>query len=347
MVIISEPGYFSVGTSYEIHPPYPQLGHRVIYTSNSNPNIPFGRVGTVIGIYKENIEVFFDEPFIGASDLMGRCPNFRGALVHFYNIFNLSEWKDCVNTMEKVNHKLQLAMSGNFRQQNKRPIEEWDGQLNRMLLIGQMLKIRREADKKMKEPPKQKSKLKGKSEAFVSKPFTPTPVQSDHTSTRNNANGKLLLDELSSGPTQNQYPPLQASSSSSYQKRGHQVDKKSYNQGPNYSRNYEPKAKTKQYDDYRDKDYRGHKDNYRHSKKRHPRDDYYEEDYDEYLPVATTTKGGLSAEALEKTFTPAPSAGTISSPEALEAHLNAQNKDKEPLSGLDVTELEKGFQAQK
>lgn len=34
MVIVNIPMMFTVGTSYELHPPYPQLGNRVIYVNN-------------------------------------------------------------------------------------------------------------------------------------------------------------------------------------------------------------------------------------------------------------------------------------------------------------------------
>lgn len=34
MTIVNIPMMFAVGTSYEVHPPYPQLGNRVIYVNN-------------------------------------------------------------------------------------------------------------------------------------------------------------------------------------------------------------------------------------------------------------------------------------------------------------------------
>lgn len=91
MTIINDPFMFTVGTSFESHPPYPKLGNRVAYTNNHNPHVSFGKTGTVVGIYKSKIEVVFDEPFIGANDLAGRCDYFRGALVDFHHIFNLTE----------------------------------------------------------------------------------------------------------------------------------------------------------------------------------------------------------------------------------------------------------------
>ena len=71
-----------------------------------DPHIGFGKVGTVTGIYKTKLEVMFDEPFIGATDLAGRCEPFRGAVVEFHSIFNLSEWKSYVNTKSKIEDKV-------------------------------------------------------------------------------------------------------------------------------------------------------------------------------------------------------------------------------------------------
>jgi hypothetical protein len=34
MLIINDPRMFTVGTSFESHPPYPKLGNRVTYTNN-------------------------------------------------------------------------------------------------------------------------------------------------------------------------------------------------------------------------------------------------------------------------------------------------------------------------
>ena len=51
--------------------------------------MPFGKTGTIIGIIDTKIEVLFDEPFIGGSNLGGRCPWLRGAIVLFTDVFNL------------------------------------------------------------------------------------------------------------------------------------------------------------------------------------------------------------------------------------------------------------------
>ena len=94
-------------------------------------------MGTVTGIYKSKIEVMFDEPFIGASALCGRCYFFRGAVVNILEIFNLSEWKPFVNMKKDVLQALQ--------QGGPQAVAEWDGKLDGYLLMDQILKIKQEA----------------------------------------------------------------------------------------------------------------------------------------------------------------------------------------------------------
>ncbi len=62
---------------------------------------PFGASGTVVGILgnkpengllKIKIEVLFDYPFIGGTNLGGRCSWGRGAVVNFDDIFNLNRF---------------------------------------------------------------------------------------------------------------------------------------------------------------------------------------------------------------------------------------------------------------
>lgn len=36
MVIVNDPRMFTVGTSFETHPPYPKLGNRIAYTNNNS-----------------------------------------------------------------------------------------------------------------------------------------------------------------------------------------------------------------------------------------------------------------------------------------------------------------------
>ena len=87
----------------------------------------------------------FDEPFIGATDLAGRCQPFRGAVVEFHSIFNLSEWKSYVNTKskieDKVNHLFDLKRKS-YQPREHEMLVEWDGKINSMLLIQQLMKYR-------------------------------------------------------------------------------------------------------------------------------------------------------------------------------------------------------------
>ena len=49
-------------------------------------------MGTIIGIIDRKIEVLFDEPFIGGSNLGGKCNYWRGALLDFIDVFNLTRF---------------------------------------------------------------------------------------------------------------------------------------------------------------------------------------------------------------------------------------------------------------
>jgi hypothetical protein len=91
-------------------------------------------VATVTGVYKSKIELMFDEPFIGATSLYGRCHFFRGAMVNLLEIFNLSTWKPFVNLKQAALAALSTGA----------PLPEWDGQLDQYLLIDQILNIRQE-----------------------------------------------------------------------------------------------------------------------------------------------------------------------------------------------------------
>lgn len=76
----------------------------------------------------------FDEPFIGATSLYGRCYFFRGAVVNLLEIFNLSEWKPFVNMKKDALDALSQGQA----------LPEWDGQLDQYMLIDQILNIRQE-----------------------------------------------------------------------------------------------------------------------------------------------------------------------------------------------------------
>jgi 5'-3' exoribonuclease 1 len=52
---------------------------------------PFGARGTVVGLYDEAVEVLFDAPFAGGTDLFGRCAGAHGALLPATHLLNLSK----------------------------------------------------------------------------------------------------------------------------------------------------------------------------------------------------------------------------------------------------------------
>lgn len=53
---------------------------------------PFGSVGTVVGVLNMKVEVLFDEPFLGGNNLGGRCSFWRGCLMEFLDVFNLTRF---------------------------------------------------------------------------------------------------------------------------------------------------------------------------------------------------------------------------------------------------------------
>ncbi len=68
----------------------------------------------MIGIYQDKIEILFDEPSIGGTNLHGRCSNFRGGFVLFFDIFNLSSWsKLLVNPKDNLNYQ-KNAWNGDY-----------------------------------------------------------------------------------------------------------------------------------------------------------------------------------------------------------------------------------------
>lgn len=77
--MIKIPNCFNIWPNLNKNPTYHKLGDRVVFINNHSSHINFGELGTIIGIYSSNIEVLFDKPFLGASNLSGRCPNFRGS----------------------------------------------------------------------------------------------------------------------------------------------------------------------------------------------------------------------------------------------------------------------------
>ena len=72
------------------------LGDRVININPESSDIVFGVVGTIIAQFKDQVEVLLDDPVIGATDLKGRVPPFRGKTFKNLDLFNLSQWRKLV-----------------------------------------------------------------------------------------------------------------------------------------------------------------------------------------------------------------------------------------------------------
>ncbi|ORM40881.1 5'-3' exoribonuclease 1 [Babesia sp. Xinjiang] len=69
-----------------------RLGLSVVYI-NHNEAVPLGTRGTIVGIYPQNpdgtgrlFELILDRPYVGASQLFGRCGNMRGVFVSVTDI---------------------------------------------------------------------------------------------------------------------------------------------------------------------------------------------------------------------------------------------------------------------
>lgn len=65
------------------------LGDRIVSAGSSGVP-PFGSRGTVIGVHESFLEVLFDLPFEGGSNLGGRCHGSQGAVVAPSSLLNLS-----------------------------------------------------------------------------------------------------------------------------------------------------------------------------------------------------------------------------------------------------------------
>jgi 5'-3' exonuclease len=95
-------------------PCYHETGDRVVVVTSHHAHIKFGMSGVIIGVYKEIIEVFFDEPFIGATNLHGRCPNFRGFILNFFDVFNLSKWTKLLIRSSEDKQEEEKIWEGDF-----------------------------------------------------------------------------------------------------------------------------------------------------------------------------------------------------------------------------------------
>ena len=135
-LMYNNPSLMLIGTTFKSHPEYPNIGDRIVFTSNHHKHIRFGMTGTVVGTYKLKIEVLFDTEFIGGTNLYGRCPPFRGGIVDFFEIFDLTLWPRYVNRRKTLE-------SG----KNQRNIDEWNGRVDLMLLIHKMNDVKQRSDR--------------------------------------------------------------------------------------------------------------------------------------------------------------------------------------------------------
>jgi len=66
------------------------LGDRVTVVSDSEA-VPFGSMGTIIGVKGQAAEVLMDQQYMGASNLEKRCSDLRGATLMMSSLLNLSQ----------------------------------------------------------------------------------------------------------------------------------------------------------------------------------------------------------------------------------------------------------------
>ncbi|CAD8069108.1 unnamed protein product [Paramecium sonneborni] len=82
------------------HPKIHQLGDRVVALNNDYSN--FGAYGIVVGIIDNGqimVEIVWDKPRFGQTDLGGRCSPLRGSVVHFLDVFNITQsWQEQLYT---------------------------------------------------------------------------------------------------------------------------------------------------------------------------------------------------------------------------------------------------------
>lgn len=145
LLIVNNPDQQVAGTTFKYHPEYPNIGDRVVFVSKDHMHLRFGMTGTVIGTYKVEFEVLFDEPSIGCTNLSGRCPPYRGGICKFMELFDLTQWNTNINKRRELEE--QTAKLGNVYLQN---IDEWDGQIDMMKLIEKMNKFKKKHEETFK-----------------------------------------------------------------------------------------------------------------------------------------------------------------------------------------------------
>lgn len=106
-------------------PAWHNIGDRVVnLKTTGNSFAPFAASGTVVGIlgnkkeengiYENKVEVLFDKPFIGGTNLGGRCKWGRGSIVDFDDIFNITLWKDVIVPRYSARHSGEGGWDGHF-----------------------------------------------------------------------------------------------------------------------------------------------------------------------------------------------------------------------------------------
>lgn len=65
------------------------LGDRIVMVEETG-NVPLAAKGTVVGIQSSALDVLWDIPFIGGTNLAGRCSDYRGQVVAPDTVLNLS-----------------------------------------------------------------------------------------------------------------------------------------------------------------------------------------------------------------------------------------------------------------
>ena len=71
-----------------------KLGDRIVIMNNHHNFIQQGALGTIVAVYRNNVEILFDEPQFGATDLHNKHPKYRASIIKKYDLFNISRWKD-------------------------------------------------------------------------------------------------------------------------------------------------------------------------------------------------------------------------------------------------------------
>jgi 5'-3' exoribonuclease 1 len=66
------------------------LGDRVVCVADTGM-VPIATRGVVVGLNSNNLDVIFDTPFLAGTTLDGRCSAYKGAVVGFSSVLNLSQ----------------------------------------------------------------------------------------------------------------------------------------------------------------------------------------------------------------------------------------------------------------